>query len=211
MDPVALRIPASLGCMEFRAAPATATSPTSPTTPTVAVRSARVGEAAALAGLAAATFPDACPPEMPPADIEDFIAEHLSVRAFAGYLADPRFLVLVAEPVDAAGPDAPLLGYTLLDLSPVEEPPTDWGTANAYLSKMYVRDTARGTGAASALMRATLDAARRRGHRRVWLGVNQANTRAGAFYGKLGFEVVGERTFAVGGATGTDHLRAVEL
>lgn len=177
----------------------------------VTVRTARPGDAAALAGLAADTFPDACPPEMPTADIQDFIAEHLSVRAFDGYLADPRFLVLVTEPIDAGRLESALSGYTLLDLSPVEEPPAGLGTAPAYLSKMYVRDTARGTGAASALMGATLDGARQRGHRRVWLGVNQANARANAFYKKLGFEAVGERTFAVGGATGTDHLRAVEL
>lgn len=177
----------------------------------ITVRTARIEDAAALAGLAATTFPDACPPEMPPGDIQDFIAEHLSVRAFDGYLADPRFLVRVAEPIDAGRLDSPLSGYTLLDLFSVEEPPVGLGTAPAYLSKMYMRDTARGTGAAEALMRATLDGARQRGHRRVWLGVNRANTRANAFYQKLGFEVVGGRTFAVGEATGTDHLRAVAL
>lgn len=148
---------------------------------------------------------------MPAADVRAFIGEHLSPEAFAGYLADPRYRVLVVEL-----PDVPL-GYTLLDLDPQEEPPRGAdstpgpGPGPAYLSKMYLLEAARGTGAAAALMRATLDAARQRGHREVWLGVNQANTRANAFYEKWGFAAVGQRTFVVGGAVGADHLRVVGL
>lgn len=205
LDPVALSAPGSLGGMQSRATPVT------PPAAAAAVRSARPDEAAALADLAARTFPDACPPEMPAADVRAFVAEQLSPAAFAGYLADPRHLVLVAEGPATGASACTLLGYTLLDLAPEEQPPPGAEAAPAYLSKMYVLDAARGTGAAAGLMRATLQAARQRGHRQVWLGVNQANTRANAFYAKLGFTVVGGRTFSVGGATGTDHLRLVDL
>ncbi|MGM7666979.1 GNAT family N-acetyltransferase [Microbacterium sp. A93] len=196
-----------------------------PATPAVTVRSARPDEAVLLSDLAARTFPDACPPQMPAADVRAFIAQHLSPGAFAGYLTDPRYRVLVVEPTDGSPLGNMPVGYTLLDLAPMEEPPPgmdagvvlgnhgepDPDAGPAYLSKMYVLDAARGTGAAGTLMRATLDAARQRGHRQVWLGVNQANTRANAFYEKLGFAVVGERSFAVGGATGADHLRVVDV
>jgi diamine N-acetyltransferase len=185
---------------------------TTPATTRATVRPARPEEARALGDLAARTFPDACPPDMAAEDVHAFIDEHLSESAFAGYLADPRYLVLLAET-----PDAGPIGYTLVDTAPEEAPPggsstdSSGGPAPAYLSKMYVLDTARGTGAATALMRATLDAARRRGHRQAWLGVNRANVRANAFYEKLGFAVVGERTFPVGEATGHDYLRLVDL
>lgn len=184
----------------------------SPTAPAVQIRPALLDEAVSLSDLAASTFPDACPPQMPAADVRAFIGENLSAEAFTGYLTDPRYRVLVAE-LTGRSP----VGYTLLDLAPVEEPPPDagitpgQGAGPAYLSKMYMLEAARGTGAAAALMRATLDVARQGGHHQVWLGVNQANTRANAFYAKQGFAVVGQRTFAVGGATGADHLRVVDV
>jgi len=54
------------------------------------------------------------------------------------------------------------------------------------------------SGAASALMEATLDAARGRRLPGIWLGVNGQNERAKRFYAKHGFERVGGRTFTVG-------------
>ncbi|MEB0307431.1 GNAT family N-acetyltransferase, partial [Cryobacterium sp. 10I1] len=55
-----------------------------------------------------------------------------------------------------------------------------------------------GRGVAAALMTATLDAARDRGARGAWLGVNQENARAIRFYGKHGFARVGTKHFLVG-------------
>ena len=193
-------------------------------TPTVTVRAARPAEVGRVSALARATFPDACPPEMAAADIEAFMDRHLSEAAFTDYLTGDRYLVLLADMADTAdaaeGPDAgplgsTLLGYTLVDWASDEEPPaggrgTD-GPGPAYLSKMYVSAAARGTGAATVLMEATLEAARERGHPAVWLGVNRANARANAFYERLGFAVVGERSFAVGDATGHDFLRWRQL
>ncbi|MBE6484757.1 MAG: tRNA (guanosine(37)-N1)-methyltransferase TrmD [Actinomycetaceae bacterium] len=61
----------------------------------VYVRPAEPCEAAALAELAAETFPDACPPWLSDVDITAFIAEHLSVQAFTDYLDDPHWVVTV--------------------------------------------------------------------------------------------------------------------
>lgn len=58
-----------------------------------------------------------CPPSLPAADVRALIAEHLSPEAFAGYLVDPRYCVLVAK-LPGGGP----LGYTLLDLAPWRMP-----------------------------------------------------------------------------------------
>ena len=40
-----------------------------------------------------------------------------------------------------------------------------------------------------------------------WLGVNQQNTRAGKFYTKAGFEIVGTKRFLVGDQWHNDHVR----
>ncbi len=160
-----------------------------------AVRPARHGEAPALADLAAATFPLACPPSSTPEDHAAFIAAHLTPEHFGIYLADPTRDLLVAEE------DGALVGYTML----VAGEPYDGDVAavvplrpTVELSKCYVLPGRHGGGVADALMAASLDAARARDAAGVWLGVNGENARAQAFYRRSGFTVVGDRRFTVG-------------
>ena len=124
----------------------------------VRVRPARADEAGALAELAAATFPLACPPHTTAEAIATFLREVLAPTNFESYLADPDRLLLVAD-----GDSGELSGYTML----VFGEPSDADAAaairirpTAELSKCYVRADAHGTGTAAALMTATLDAAR---------------------------------------------------
>jgi GNAT superfamily N-acetyltransferase len=171
---------------------------------TVTVRLASDADAAVLHALAAATFALACPPETTQASIDDFIARNLSETSFAGYLADPARDLLIVD-VD----DAPA-GYTML----VAGDPTDPDVAGALttrptieLSKVYVLGESHGAGVGSALIGATVDAARRRGAAAVWLGVNQFNQRANRFYEKHGFVVVGTKKFLVGERYEDDFVR----
>lgn len=159
------------------------------------VRRADPADAAALAELAEATFPLACPPGSAPEDIADFIATHLSAQRFADYLADDRRAVLVAEDEDG------LCGYTMLILGD----PADPDVASAVtllptieLSKVYVRAGSHGQGVSAPLVAATLDAATSTGAAGIWLGVNDQNARAVRFYEKSGFRIVGAKTFQLG-------------
>ena len=168
------------------------------------IRPAEPGEAAALAELAAATFPLACPPHTSAEAIADFIRTVLSTANFESYLADPDRLLLVAH--DGTGT---LTGYTML----VFGEPTDADAAAAIrirptveLSKCYLRSEAHGTGTAAALMAATLTAARERGAAGSWLGVNEENDRALRFYGKHGYERVGTKHFLVGTRYEDDYV-----
>jgi ribosomal protein S18 acetylase RimI-like enzyme len=68
----------------------------------------------------------------------------------------------------------------------------------AELSKCYVLPGYHGAGIAAALMTQTLAAAHARGAAAVWLGVNEENERAQAFYRKSGFVPVGRKRFLVG-------------
>ena len=156
----------------------------------VEVRAASIADADELAAIAAETFPLACPPSADPADIAACIAENLSAERFAGYLRDPRRQVL------AARRDGRIIGYAMLirDAFEVE------------LSKIYVLAEHHRTGAAAALMDAGLAWAAENDARAVWLGVNQNNERAQAFYRKHGFAVTGTRTFQLGASMEDDFV-----
>ncbi|MFC9559549.1 GNAT family N-acetyltransferase [Agromyces sp. NPDC056965] len=189
---------------------------TQSTASTVRIRPAAMADAAALSSLAAATFPLACPPHTTPEAIADFIARNFGVDHFEGYLADPERILLVAEPAAEAAAGAldaddehGLLGYTML----VGGEPADADAARAVavrpaieLSKVYVLAGSHGTGTGAALMRASLDAARAAGAATAWLGVNEENARAIAFYERHGFAKVGDKHFVVGGRVEDDWV-----
>lgn len=195
---------------------------TQSTTATVHIRPATTTDAAALSSLAAATFPLACPPHTTAEAIADFIAKNFGVDHFEAYLADPERILLVAERPETGAADgggdaaeAPrLLGYTML----VGGEPSDPDAAQAVtarptieFSKVYVLAESHGTGAGAALMRASLDAARAAGAATAWLGVNEENARAIAFYERHGFAKVGEKHFVVGGRVEDDWVMEQRL
>jgi ribosomal protein S18 acetylase RimI-like enzyme len=168
------------------------------------VRLATAADAAALAELAAATFPLAAPSDTPREDLDAFIATNLSEARFADYLADPERILFVASV------DGPLAGYTML----VAGEPADADAAHAVrarptieLSKVYVRPEQHGAGVAGALIGASLRAAHERGARSMWRGVNQRNERANHFYEKQGFGIVGVKRFLVGSLLHDDFVR----
>lgn len=184
-----------------------------PTAPPV-VRRAVPADAPALATVAAATFPLACPPGTSLTDIAAHVTRHLSAEAFGRHLADAARTVLVLEGPEAraGGQDGsgPVLGYAML----VAGEPEDATVAAALtvrptvlLDKFYLLPAVQGTGAAAVLMAAVTDAAGAAGASGVWLGVNRLNARASAFYERQGFRVVGARRFVVGARTHDDDVR----
>ncbi len=177
---------------------------------TVSATPAAPSDARDLAALAALTFPLACPPQVTAADSAAFVAEHLSEDAFARYLADDSKQIL------AARQDGNLIGYALLVFSPPSDPEVAEALEQlpapaAELSKCYVHPAAHGTGAATALMQAAMDTAATAGCQTLWLGVNDLNLRAQAFYRKSGFSEIGRRNFTVGGHVFRDFILALRL
>ncbi|AYF79311.1 GNAT family N-acetyltransferase [Nocardia yunnanensis] len=164
---------------------------------------AGLDDADALAAVAAATFPLACPPGSTPADEAAFIAANLSTDRFLDYLADPARVVIKAVH------DGQIVGYALLNMMEPADPTVAAVITErpvTEVSKMYVLPGQHGNGVAGALMRTALDAARDSGSVAVWLGVNQHNARAQRFYGKHGFEVAGTKTFTVGAQLHHDYV-----
>ena len=169
----------------------------------VRLAAADTADAEELAGLAARTFPLACPPSVSAENIAAFIDDNLSVARFADYLTDPTRVVMTAHR------DHRIVGYTML----VHGVPGDDEIAHAVrvrpaieLSKMYVVPDEHGTGVSTALINAALAAAAGARVGCVWLGVNRNNQRAQRFYSKHGFVVSGNRTFRVGGHLEHDYV-----
>lgn len=176
--------------------------------PSLKVRTATADDAALLHDLASATFGLACPPGTTAESIDEFVATTLSVSRFAGYLADPDRELLLVEA------DGVAVGYTMLVVAEPTDPDVLSSIVvrpSAELSKFYLLAQAHGTGAAAALMAATVGRARERGAASVWLGVNKLNARANRFYDKSGFVAVGSKRFALGGKWEDDFVRALEL
>jgi ribosomal protein S18 acetylase RimI-like enzyme len=173
----------------------------------ITTRRGQASDAELLHDLADRTFKLACPPGTKQEDIEAFVATHLSVESFRRYLADPDRVVLLAS--DDDDDDVPV-GYSMLVNGPIENEDVaavvDEKTS-IELSKFYVAAERHGSGAASALMTATLAEAAGTGAEFCWLGVNQQNQRAGKFYAKHGFEVIGVKRFLVGAEWHDDHIR----
>ncbi|HEY9303814.1 MAG TPA: GNAT family N-acetyltransferase [Mycobacterium sp.] len=165
--------------------------------PIVRIARAESVDLAELAGVAARTFPLACPPSVTPANIAAFVEANLSEERFAEYQADPQRVIL------AASRDGRIVGYAML-IHGV-------GDDRVELSKLYVLPDEHGSGTATALMNAALDEAAAWGASCVWLGVNQKNARAQRFYKRCGFTVNGVRTFQLGAATEDDYVMVREL
>lgn len=174
------------------------------------VRLASRSDAEALAEVAAATFPLACPPGMPEEDVQAFITTQLSAERFASYLDDPDRILLVED----VGAGVPLGGYTMVVLG--EPSASDVAGCirirpSSELSKCYVREDQQGRGIARELLDRTLEEIAGRGVAGVWLGTNEANARAQRFYEKAGFLHVGTRRFQVGARVEHDVVMELAL
>lgn len=182
-----------------------------------------------IVACAQATFPDACPPEMPEADIAAHISTHLTLETFTRYLESPHCLLLALHgPGGVVGysltllPGAAEAGITVDDGAPVDArnegkiPGAQAQMPMAELSKFYVTGELRGSGVATFLMERTVDAVAHAVEAPgavLWLGTNAGNRRALRFYSGCGFVKAGRRTYRVGEMDNNDTVmaRAVEV
>ncbi|ORA15922.1 GNAT family N-acetyltransferase [Mycobacterium asiaticum] len=158
------------------------------------VELASAADAAGLSAVASQTFPLACPPHAPAADVAAFVEANLSTARFAEYLSDPHRRILKADE------ERRIVGYAML----IRE--ADESDVSVELSKLYVTADFHGHGVATKLMDAALGVAAEWGASRVWLGVNRHNLRAQRFYAKSGFTVSGTRTFRLGAHLEHDYV-----
>lgn len=132
----------------------------------------------------------------PEADLNAFLTESYAPAKVAGWLADPRAQVLVAE--EGAGQ---LVGYT--HAGDNELPYDRARPSDGELKRIYVRREAQGTGLGRALLERSLAWL---GDRPVLIGVWSENLKAQRLYAHYGFEKVGEYLFMVGATADAEFI-----
>ena len=170
----------------------------------ISVRTATAADAAPLAAFAERIFKETFEKDNTPEDMETYLRSSFSPELQAREIADPNFIVLVA---DAPGGD--LAAYAELVRNPV--PPEVGDAAALELARFYVAKEWHGSGLATRLMQDVVEHARAHGARTLWLGVWEHNGRAIAFYRKHGYREVGSHPFMLGNDRQTDLLMAVSL
>jgi ribosomal protein S18 acetylase RimI-like enzyme len=167
---------------------------------TLRIRRGVPGDAAWLAELGARTFVETYGSDNTPGDMAKYVAATYGESQQRAELESKDTEYVLAEV------GAELAGFALLwDGPPPENVP---GTHAVEIRRFYVSGAMHGRGVAAELMRATRDAARRRGADALWLGVWGENRRAIRFYEKQGFAVVGRQSFVLGDDEQSDLVMA---
>lgn len=156
------------------------------------IRRGTVEDAETLAPLAVKIFNDtfAANPLNKPEDMRVYIAEFMSVAAFARELADEDSIFFIAE---IAGE---IIGYAKLQANSTEDCVSDKNPIE--LCRLYVAHEFHGTGIAGKLMNECFAEATRKNFQTMWLGVWEFNFRAQKFYEKNDFYPVGRHIFQLG-------------
>ncbi len=169
----------------------------------LSIRTANKDDAALIADLSRQTFYETFAAQNTKSDMEKFIAEQFSRELLMEQVSEPGNIFLIAF-VD----DQPA-GYARLKDS---ENPATLGNADALeISRIYVTNTAIGTGIGKALMQECIRVAIKRNKEMIWLGVWEHNTRAISFYEKFGFSKFATHVFLLGNDPQTDWLMKKDL
>jgi ribosomal protein S18 acetylase RimI-like enzyme len=156
------------------------------------IRVAAPADAERLADVAEQTFRDTFAADNSSHDMEAYVRDSFSQDRIRIELLDDGNRFLLAFVDDAERP----AGYAKIRTGTSD--PSVKGPNPVELERLYVDRRAIGQGVGAALIRAAFAQARHAGHRTMWLGVWERNARAIAFYGRWGFETVGDHVFRLG-------------
>ena len=154
-------------------------------------------DAEVLAELGRETFVATFAHLYPPEDLRDFIAETYTPEAFAAAIEDPAHALWLTQT------DGRAIGY--VQAGPCALPHPDVTPECGEVKRLYVRREHQHAGHGAALFQAALDWLARPG-RVLWIGVWSNNHGAQRFYGRHGFEKVGEYQFAVGNTRDNEFI-----
>jgi GNAT superfamily N-acetyltransferase len=162
------------------------------------IRRARSADAVALSAIGAATFRETFGHLYPREDLERFLAEAYNLERTRADLADPAKASWVVEA------EGELVGYALA--GPCGLPHAEVGADCGELKRIYLLKAWQNGGLGARLFAETLAWLQGRGPRPVWIGVWSENHGAQRFYGRHGFEKVGEYGFQVGSTVDREFI-----
>jgi GNAT superfamily N-acetyltransferase len=170
----------------------------------LSVTRAEGSDAERVAAFARDAFALACPDWADPADGAAHIAAELTAAAFAKDLATTGVAIYLAEF------EGDVVGYAMLRGE--EYPPLSLDARRPVeLRRLYVRTEFHSRGASADLLAASVWHAHTHGYDVLWLGTNNENERALKFYGRNGFDHIGERGAQVGQGVHRDRLLSRRL
>ena len=180
------------------------------------LRTALPSDAPAITKLGAHIFTESFGHSVAPHHLRAYLDEFYSLPAITADLEDANKQTVVATATaDAGSNDGPsstdhVLGFALLTRSS-SEPCVAHLEKTIELQRIYVSAKSRGKGLGKALAREVERIAREAGFRHMWLGVWEENVKAQKLYKRLGYRVLGDHDFDVGGVVQKDLVMAKEL
>ncbi|THD58195.1 GNAT family N-acetyltransferase [Phenylobacterium sp.] len=166
--------------------------------PEPSIRRASAADAEALSAIGAETFVETFGHLYPPSDLQTFLAEAYNLDRTRADLAHPAKASWIVEAGDA------VVGYALA--GPCGLPHPEVTPACGELKRIYLKTAWQNGGLGARLFAETMAWLQATGPRAVWLGVWSENHGAQRFYGRHGFEKVGEYGFAVGDTVDHEYI-----
>ncbi len=155
------------------------------------IRRAIIDDARALAVLAEHTFRETYSADNSEDEIELHCIQNFSLEIQSKELLDPKLITILAE--EQYGD---LVAFAQLRLESYTESINTNRSSELY--RFYVSHQYHGRGLAQKMMKEILQIAKSKDSENLWLGVWEHNTKAIAFYQKIGFSEAGEHIFKLG-------------
>ncbi|VUC36270.1 unnamed protein product [Clonostachys rosea] len=169
------------------------------------LRPATLQDAAQVSKLGASVFSTTFGHSVTPTQLQSYLDEAYSIEATIKDLSDPNKDMVVAETDEGA-----VVGFALLTRGS-SEPCVEDVSDKVELQRIYVDKSCHGTGLGKRLALELEKTAREQGFKHIWLGVWEDNHIAQKFYERLGYKVVGDHDFDIGGDIQTDHIMIKDL
>ena len=154
------------------------------------LRRATPADTAVLADVSARSFTETFGDSYPPRDLADFLRDTYSHEAIGALLNNPEYAAWLLER------DGIAVGHALAGSCGL--PHNGVASGDGELKRLYVLREAQNGGWGARMFEAALAWLEREGPRTLWIGVWSENYGAQRFYGRYGFERVGEYEFVVG-------------
>lgn len=138
-----------------------------------------------------------------PDDLEEFLSKKYNKKIMEEIISNPENFVEIAVYNNE------IIGYVLGGKMGL---PFDGAHENAYeMQRLYVSQTAKGTGIAKKLYNSLLAHVKKINSPEFYLGVWSLNERALKFYSNLGFEIVGKYLYRVGRTFDDERIMRLKL